>query len=62
MGEIERLRREQAKAVMTLIGGLLDQWEGLSNDTKSTLRWENPTLCEYLDKIDAAMSGRQLSP
>lgn len=58
MNEIQRLRRAQNKAVMPLIGPLLDQWEGMSNDAKSALRWENPTLCEYLDKIDAAMEGK----
>lgn len=58
MSEIERLRREQAKAVMPLIGGLLDQWEGMSNDAKGSLREESPVLCEYLDRIDAAMEGK----
>lgn len=57
MSETDRLRREQSEAVMPLIGPLLDQWEGMSNDAKSSLRWENPTLCGYLDKIDAAMEG-----
>lgn len=57
--DLAQLRIEQADAVMPLIGGLLDQWEGMSNDAKSSLRWENPTLCEYLDKIDAAMEGGQ---
>lgn len=58
MSEIECLRREQAKAVMPLIGPLLDQWECLSNDAKDTLRSESSVLCEYLDKIDAAMEGK----
>lgn len=58
MSEIECLRREQAKAVMPLIGPLLDQWEGLSNDAKDTLRSESSVLCEYLDKIDASMEGK----
>lgn len=57
MSELDRLRREQSDAVMPLLGGLLDQWEGMSNDSKSALRWENPTFCEYLDKVNAAMEG-----
>lgn len=32
--EIQRLRKEQAKAVMPLIGPLLDEWEGLPNDIR----------------------------
>jgi hypothetical protein len=62
MSEIEKLRRQQAKSVMPLIGGLLDQWEGMSNDTKSSLRWDYPTFCEYLDKINLAMEGDLPTP
>lgn len=51
------LRITQAKAVMPLIGPLLDAWDGMSNDVKSTLRLDDPELCEYLDKINAAMEG-----
>lgn len=52
---LKKARAIQAQKVMPLIGPLLDQWEGMNNDTKSSLRWENPTLCEYLDKIEQAM-------
>jgi len=57
MSEIERLRRAQSRAVMPLIGPLLDAWEGLSNDAKGVLQLEAATLCEYLVEIDAAMDA-----
>lgn len=50
-------RLVQAKKVMPLIGGLLDAWDGMSNDEKGSLREDNPSLCEHLDRIDAAMEG-----
>lgn len=59
MSEINRLRRGQAKAVMSLIGPLLDEWEGLANDIKGDLREYAPQLCTYLDKINAAMASQQ---
>lgn len=49
------LRIMQAKTVMPLIGPLLDAWEGASNDFKSSLRQDEPVLCDYLDKISTAM-------
>lgn len=52
---LEKARAVQAKQVMPLIGPLLDQWEGLPNDAKSSLRWDYPTFCDYLDKIEEAM-------
>lgn len=51
------LRIVQAKAVMPLIGPLLDAWEGVSNDVKSSLREDEPRLCKFLDEINAAMEG-----
>lgn len=47
----------QAKAVMPLIGPLLDAWEGIPNDTKGALREDEPMLCDYLDRINAAMES-----
>lgn len=62
MSSLHAIRRErgnarlvQAKKVMPLIGGLLDAWEGMSNDEKGSLREDHPSLCEHLDRIDAAM-------
>lgn len=53
--EIEKARELQAKGVMPLIGGLLDAYDGMSNDAKGTLRDEAPSLCDYLEKIEEAM-------
>jgi hypothetical protein len=62
MSTLHAIRRErrglrivQAKAVMPLIGGLLDAWEGMANDERSDLREFNPSLCDHLDRINAAM-------
>lgn len=64
MNSLHAIRREhrnarivQTKKVMPLIGGLLDAWEGMSNDEKGALREDNPSLCEHLDRIDAAVEG-----
>jgi hypothetical protein len=54
-GEKESLRLEQNERVMPLIGGLLDAWEGLSNDLRSTIAEEAPELGFYLDRINRAM-------
>jgi hypothetical protein len=56
---LAKLRSQQADRVMPLIGPLLDQWEGLPNDTKGAWREDSPAICEYLDKIDSAMEGRR---
>lgn len=53
--ERQGLRIVQSKAVMPLIGPLLDAWEGIANDAKDVLREEQPALCDYLDRISAAM-------
>lgn len=53
--DVKKARAIQAKQVMPLIGPLLDAWDDLSNDTKSVIREESPTLCDYLDKLDQAM-------
>jgi hypothetical protein len=52
--EHRRLRKAQADAVMPKIGGLLDAWEGLSNDLKAQIE-EESALGEYLDEIDTLM-------
>jgi len=53
--EVQDLREEQTKRVMPLIGGLLDAWDGLSNDFKETMIEEAPSLVAYLDDINRAM-------
>jgi len=53
--EVKGLRIAQSKAVMPLIGPLLDAWDGVPNDSKGAMREDAPVLCEYLDKINAAM-------
>jgi len=55
--EIERLRKAQAKAVMPLIGPLLDAWEGLPNDFKGAEEFEE--LNEQLEAINAAMEDAE---
>lgn len=55
--ERQGLRIVQARAVMPLIGPLLDAWEGIPNDAKDAMREDEPVLCEYLDRIAAAMEG-----
>lgn len=53
--DLRKARAVQARQVMPLIGPLLDQWDGLDNDTKGILKEHSPLLCEYLDKLDEAM-------
>lgn len=60
--ERKGLRLAQSKAVMPLIGPLLDAWEGLPNDAKEILRESEPVLCAHLDKINAAMDGALHAP
>lgn len=51
--ELEGLRNEQAKAVMPLIGPLLDAWEGVPNDMKCELE----DLTEAIAAIERGMDG-----
>lgn len=53
MGERERERRRQNKAVMPLIGPLLDAWDDLPNDVKDDE--ELKRLSEVIDKISYGM-------
>ena len=56
--ERKGLRIAQSKAVMPLIGPLLDAWENVSNDAKFSMREDDDGLravAFYLDKINAAM-------
>ena len=55
--EREQLRAEQARAVMPLIGQLLDAWEGVPNDLKGEIEEGATDLAEALDSIRDAMEG-----
>lgn len=55
--EIEALRKEQAAAVMPLIGPLLDAWEGVPND----LRGELEELGDCIAAIERGMDGESQS-
>lgn len=53
--ELESLRQEQAKAVMPLIGPMLDAWEALPNDV---LRMDELSdLAEAIADIVRGMDG-----
>ena len=53
--ERAKIIRAQSKAVMPLIGKLLDAWDDLPNDVKSDPELEH--LEKYIDLIDDAMEG-----
>jgi hypothetical protein len=55
--ELARLRKAQAKAVMPLIGPLLDAFEGLPNDLK--LDEGLGDLVEALQAIETAMEDAE---
>lgn len=55
--ELEQLRRKQMRAVMPLIGPLLDAWDGAPNDLKGEIEEGATDLAEALDSIRDAMEG-----
>lgn len=55
------LRVAQFKAVMLLIGPLLDAWEGVPNDLKSLIEEQAVSLHQYLEKIACAMETASLA-
>ena len=55
--EQKRLRAAQARAVMPLIGPLLDAWEAVPNDLKGMIEEDAADLAEALDSINEAMEG-----
>uniref|UniRef100_A0A6H1ZSG7 Uncharacterized protein n=1 Tax=viral metagenome TaxID=1070528 RepID=A0A6H1ZSG7_9ZZZZ len=55
MSERTKIIREQTKAVMPLIGGLLDAWDDLPNDVKCD--WELERVARHIQSIDDAMEG-----
>lgn len=55
--ELEQLRRKQLRAVMPLIGPLLDAWDSVPNDLKGEIEEGATDLAEALDSIRDAMEG-----
>ena len=55
--EIAKLRREQTKRVMPLVGQLLDAWDLLDNSYKDEIREDAPSLAETLEAMMIAMEG-----
>jgi hypothetical protein len=55
------LRIAQSKAVMPLIGPLLDAWEGAPNELKSLVEEHAGGLYEYLQKVAGAMEEAPLA-
>jgi len=55
----ERIRKEQSRNVMPLIGGLLDAWDELPNDVKSDP--ELNRLAKNIQRIDIAMEEEAAS-
>lgn len=53
--ERDRLRAAQTVAVMSLIGPLLDAWEGIYGDVKGAIRVDAPGLVRQLVAINKAM-------
>lgn len=52
--ELETLRDWQISAASGHIGPLLDRWEHMSNDVKSSLRADDETFCELMDALEEA--------
>lgn len=55
--ELEQLRRKQMRAVMPLVGPLLDAWDDVPNDLKGEIEEGATDLAEALDSIRDAMEG-----
>ena len=55
--EVKRLRRAQAKAVMPLIGPLLDAFEQIPNDVLGMDEMED--LCVAIEAINYAMENAE---
>jgi hypothetical protein len=59
--ERQDLRVVQTKAVMALIGPLLDAWEGTPNDLKSLIEEQAGSLHQHLEKMASAMEEAPLA-
>lgn len=57
--ERKQLRKAQMRAVMPLIGPLLDAWEAVPNDLKGEIEEGATELAEALDSIDDAMENAE---
>lgn len=55
--ELQRLRRAQAKAVMPLIGPMLDAFEAIPNDVLGVEELED--LCVAIEAINSAMEDAE---
>lgn len=59
--EIALLRDAQTRAVMPLIGPLLDAWDGMANDEKSALEEAEPAFSEAMEAVGKAMTSDKSS-
>lgn len=55
--ELPKLRRAQTKRVMAQIGPLLDAWEGLPGDARSSLEEDSPAFVSAMEGISEAVEG-----
>lgn len=49
--------KQQQKNVMREIGGLLDAWDGASNDAKGYLEEDAPNFVAAIERIRKAVEG-----
>lgn len=56
---VEQLREAQARAVMPLIGPLIDAWDYMETDEKEQLSAVCPDLAEAIENIREAMAADQ---
>lgn len=54
---LDRLRGEQAKRVMPLIGPLLDAWDNVPNDVMSDLTEQCPEFATAMSRVVGAIEG-----
>lgn len=52
--EEEMCRAMQIRAALPHIAPLLDRWENMSNDVKSSLRIDDDYFCELMDALEEA--------
>lgn len=55
--ELAKLRTLQIQAALPCIAPLLDRWENMSNDVKSSLRLDDDYFCELMDLLEEAWMG-----
>lgn len=55
--ELKRLRAAQAKAVMPLLGALLDAWDSMETDEKAAIEEASPDFAEAMEAIVEAMDA-----